>query len=91
MGRKGKAFCERPFALHHQQPEKDKQNFDAALYEKFLRTPLDQAYNQRGAIGKLPPLKFSQTYVFVRYSSKLHHFAPTPRKYQLVAALPWMH
>jgi len=23
-------FCERPFALHHQQPEKDKQNFDVA-------------------------------------------------------------
>jgi len=29
--RKGKAFCERSFALHRQQPEKDKQqNVDAA-------------------------------------------------------------
>jgi len=26
--KKGKAFCERPLALHRQQPEKDKQNFD---------------------------------------------------------------
>jgi len=23
-----KAFCERPFALYHQKPEKDKKNFD---------------------------------------------------------------
>ena len=30
MGRKGKAFCEYPFAVHRQQPEKDKQNFDVA-------------------------------------------------------------
>ena len=30
-------FCERPFALHHQQPEKDKQNLDVAPMEKFLR------------------------------------------------------
>jgi len=29
-GIKGKAFCERPFALHYQQPEKDKQSFDIA-------------------------------------------------------------
>jgi len=43
-----------------------------------------QARNQSGAIGQLPPPKFSQTYVFVRCSNKLHHFA---RKYQLVAAL----
>jgi len=35
MGRKGKACCERPFALHRQQPEKDKQNFDVALPEKI--------------------------------------------------------
>ena len=27
---KGKAFCERPFALHCEQPEKDKQSFDIA-------------------------------------------------------------
>ena len=26
----GKAFCERPFVLHRQQPEKDKQNVDFA-------------------------------------------------------------
>jgi len=42
MYRKDKAFCERPFALHHQQPEKDKQNFDVAPpLEKFSRTPMD--------------------------------------------------
>jgi len=29
-GMKGKAFRERPFALHCQQPEKDKQNSDIA-------------------------------------------------------------
>jgi len=28
--RKGKAFCERPFALHRQQPEKE-QSFDVSL------------------------------------------------------------
>jgi len=28
MGGKIKAFCEHPFALHRQQPEKDKQNGD---------------------------------------------------------------
>ena len=28
--RKGKAFCERQFTLHRQQPEKDKRNFDVA-------------------------------------------------------------
>jgi len=44
-----------------------------------------QARNQRVAIGQLPPPKFSQTYVFVGCSTKLHHFAPP--KYQLVAAL----
>jgi len=38
---KGKAFCECPFALHRQQPEKDKQNVDVALpLEKILRTPM---------------------------------------------------
>jgi len=26
----GKTFCERPFALHRQQAEKDKQNVDVA-------------------------------------------------------------
>ena len=35
--------------------------------------------------GNCFPPKFSQTYVFVRYSNKLHHFAP--RKYQLVVFL----
>jgi len=29
-----------------------------------------------GAIGQIPPTKFSQTYVYVRYSNKLHHFPP---------------
>jgi len=28
MSRKGKAFCERPLALHCQQPENNKQHFD---------------------------------------------------------------
>jgi len=28
--RQGKALCERPFALHRQQPEMDKQNVDLA-------------------------------------------------------------
>jgi len=41
--RKGKAFCERAFALHRQQPEKDKQNVSVAPLEKFLRTPLHNA------------------------------------------------
>ena len=45
-----------------------------------------QARNHRGAIGQLPLPKFSQTYVFVRRSNKLHHIA-SPRKYQLVAIL----
>jgi len=40
-----------------------------------------------GAVGQLPPLKFSQAYVFVRDSNKLHHFAPPQKKYQLVAAM----
>jgi len=40
--RKAKAFCERPFALHRQQPVKDKQNLDvSATLEKFLRTFMD--------------------------------------------------
>jgi len=29
-GGNGKAFCERLFALHRQQPEQDKQNFDVS-------------------------------------------------------------
>ena len=37
--KKGKILCERPFALHRQQPEKNKQNVDFPL-EKFLRTPM---------------------------------------------------
>ena len=46
---------------------------------------LDQARNQRGLIGQLPPPKFLQTYVFVWCSNKLLHFAaPAPRKYQFV-------
>jgi len=31
-------FCERPFALHCQQPEKDQQNVDVATQENILRT-----------------------------------------------------
>jgi len=37
---KGKGFCERPFELHRQQPEKNKQNFDVAHMEKLLWTPM---------------------------------------------------
>jgi len=41
MGRQGKAFCEPLFALHCQQSERDKQNFNVApTLEKFLRTPM---------------------------------------------------
>jgi len=42
MRRKNNALCERPFALHRQQPEKHKQNFDVTLMEKFLRTPVER-------------------------------------------------
>jgi len=35
-----------------------------------------QTRNQRRVIGQLSPPKFSQTYVFVWCSNKLHHFAP---------------
>jgi len=38
----GKALCERPFALHRQQPENYKQNVDVAPLEKFLRTPMER-------------------------------------------------
>jgi len=38
--RNSKAFCERPFALQGQQPEKDKRNVEvAAPLEKYLQTP----------------------------------------------------
>jgi len=38
----GKAVCERPFALHRQQPEKDKQNFNVVpVLANFLRTPMN--------------------------------------------------
>jgi len=38
--RKGKEFCERPFALHCQQPENDKQNFDVVLrWKNFCGRP----------------------------------------------------
>jgi len=40
-----------------------------------------------GKSGNCPPLKFSKTYVFVRYSNKFTSFWPRPRKDQLVAAL----
>jgi len=35
-------FCIHQFALHRQQPEKDKHNVDFAPLEKFLRTPMAQ-------------------------------------------------
>jgi len=37
---KDKAFRERPFALHRQQPEKDEPNVDVAFSGKFLQTPM---------------------------------------------------
>ena len=40
--RKDKTFCERPFTLHRQQPEKHKQNLDVAPIEKFLRTTMER-------------------------------------------------
>jgi len=39
---KGKALCKRPFALHHQKPEKYKQNVDVSPLKKFLRMPIER-------------------------------------------------
>jgi len=44
--------------------------------EQAIQLPMNQALNQRGAIGQFPHPKFLKTCVFVRYSSKLHRFAP---------------
>ena len=41
---KGKAFCERPFALHRQQLENDRQNGDVVPLKKFLWTHVDAVY-----------------------------------------------
>ena len=38
--RNGKSFCERPFALQHQQPEKNMQNVDFPPLKKCLLTPM---------------------------------------------------
>jgi len=39
--RNSKAFCERPFTVQPQQPEKDDQNVAAApTVEKFMRAPM---------------------------------------------------
>jgi len=44
LRRKGKALCERPFALHRQQP-KFKQNVNVAHpLEKFLLTPMEKGF-----------------------------------------------
>jgi len=40
---------------------------------------LGQGRNQKGGNRSIAPQKFSQTYVFVRYSNKLPHFAPPPK------------
>ena len=37
-------LCDCPFALHCQQPEKDKQNVDVAPLEKFMRTPMERGF-----------------------------------------------
>jgi len=37
--RKGKAFCECPFALHRQQPEKDQQNVHVTPLKNFCGRP----------------------------------------------------
>jgi len=42
--RKRKALCERPFALHRQQSEKDKQSVDVSPSGKFLRAPMLEVY-----------------------------------------------
>jgi len=39
-----------------------------------------------GQSGNCPPPKFSRTYVFVRWSNKLHHFAPTEN---ISCSRPW--
>jgi len=41
MDRKEKAFCERPFSLHRQQPENHEQNCDVATLEILLQMPMD--------------------------------------------------
>ena len=51
--RKGKPFCEGPFALHHSQFEKDKRNFDVA---PFCGRPWQQ-------VTIFPPQKVSATVV----------------------------
>jgi len=38
-------FCERPFALHRQQPEKNKQNIDVASPDEFVRTSMALTYS----------------------------------------------
>ena len=44
----GKLFCVCPFALHRQQPEKDKQNVDyAPSLEKFLQMPMGRNQSTR--------------------------------------------
>jgi len=37
---KGKEFYEPPFALHRQQPGKDKQNISVSPLKKILQTPM---------------------------------------------------
>jgi len=60
-GRKGKGFSERPFALHRQQPEKDKQNFDVALPGKISADAhaqghfIDKCLNNCFKVTKAPP------------------------------------
>jgi len=53
---RGKAFCERPSALHRQQPEHDKQNVDVSPLQNFLHTPmLTQSCRHGGALVGLAP------------------------------------
>jgi len=51
--RKGKAFCEHPFALRHQQPEKDKQNGDVPPSGKISADPHVDQYEDYGPIDAM--------------------------------------
>jgi len=55
---------------------------DACVWSR--RNDDGQARNQRGVTGQLPPLKFSKTYLVVRYKIKLQSFYPS-WKHLLVA------
>jgi len=68
-GRKGKAFCERPFASHRQQPGKEKQNVDVPPpLEECLRTPMAE-----GLRHKIFQVRTKKTKKAVRVSHHVTH------------------